>query len=204
MSQVVTSSPTNRYPFQSEMAFLGANLRRPQLRYDYDGRKIICWLSTWHYAGVLLVAALVGPVLTAILIFGTLKENPWYVWAVVIVVNVVAWLAFVDALVHRYRIEFDLTAGEISFFFSPHGKPRYVLDMNDVNDIFIERILRLKNRSSFLAGGIDEQIAKRIATVECFSLGIRTSTGGLIHLLETTERNVLEDIKGKLEQSLVR
>lgn len=191
------------YSFESDVVCLGEICKAPWILYRFDGRRLTCWLSRWYYARVLVTGALIGPGVTTLLLLGKLNSNPWYVWLLVGLVSCIGWLGFIGALLHRCQIVFDFTSKKILYLLRPSGEPAYELDFKEVDSIFVEKILRQKTRTSLMASRISEEMAKKIATVPCYALGLKTKQGKTIYLLESTDESVIHEIKQILNEQRV-
>jgi hypothetical protein len=188
--------PLMNDPFSQEKAFLGFAHRQPHLRYSFDGRRLVI-REAWHVrAFILVVGAALGPGLTLAFLMGWVKPSPWYILALAIAFNVLAWVGWIDALRHSYRIVCDLTIGEMQFFFHPLGHPKYTLLLKTVADVLVETIHRPVGRGNPMRRYTDDEIKRRnLRTIDCFSVVLVRRDGERIQLAETTDRAVADAIR---------
>jgi hypothetical protein len=183
------------YPFQAEKAFLDFATRGPDVRYRFDGRRIVCWES-WHVRGlVLLAGAAVGPGLTILLLLGQLK-GPWYVLAFAAAFSGIAWMGWIDALRHQYQVVFDLVGGNVQFLFHPMQAARYEMPLASVTGVEIATIQRRRGRSGNSMRALTaEELAHGVAAIACHNLVLVRDDGLRIHVIETPDRAVVEAIR---------
>jgi hypothetical protein len=192
------------YPFQAERAFLGFARRSADVRHRFDGRKLVCWYA-WHVRALTVVAgAGLGPFLTVLLALGKLK-GPWYMLALAIGVNVIAWLGWIDALRNRYQIVFDTVERELKWFLHPLRGAAYALPLERVGAVEIETIHRIRGaHGNPMRALTADDLDCGVAAVACHSLVLVRDDGLRIHVVETPDRSVVEEIRVILDGSLAK
>jgi hypothetical protein len=197
---VRTEESTNAaYPFQAEFAFLGFAHRKADVRHLFDGHTLVCW-EAWHVRALTLVAgAAGGPWLTALLLLGKIK-GPWYVQAFAGAFSLLAWVGWIDALRHRYRVIFDFAGGEVRFLFHPRGAAKFRLPLAAVAGVEIETIHRVRGKHGNPMRALSaDDLARGVAAIACYSLVLVRDDGPRIHVLETTDREAAEAIRSIVE-----
>jgi hypothetical protein len=197
---VRTEESTNAaYPFQAEIAFLGFAHRKADVRHLFDGHTLVCW-EAWHVRALTLLAgAAVGPGLTALLLLGKLK-GPWYVQAFAGAFSLLAWVGWIDALRHRYRVIFDFAGDEVQFLFHPRGAVKFRLPLAAVTGVEIETIHRVRGKHGNPMRALSaDDLARGVAAIACYSLVLVRDDGLRIHVLETTDGDAAEAIRSIVE-----
>ncbi len=143
---IARNSPEAAYPFHADRAFIGFAHRKPHVRYSFDGRRLVCW-EAWHVRAMILVfGAVLGPGLSALWALGQIKSSPWYVMAIVLALNTVAWLGWIDALRHAYQVACDLASRELQLFQRPGKRAAYTLSLARVASAEIQTQHRVAGR----------------------------------------------------------
>jgi hypothetical protein len=194
----MTSEPGTeaKYPFAADRAFLGFATRKPYLRYSFDGRRLVLWEVWYVRALIWVVGAFMGPGFTALIVTGRMKPLPWPMWLLLVAVNVVAWLGWIDALRNRYQVVCDLVGGEVQFLLHPWRAPKSTLSLADVDDVTVETIRRVRGKGNQMRALSDDEILRRkLVPIDCFNVVLVRRDGSQIHLVETTDRSVADSIR---------
>jgi len=198
------SSADSTYPFSADKAFLGWAHRKPDLRYSFDGRRLVLWDAKLNRVLTIVAGALLGPGITLALLMGRVKPVPWYLLAILIGFNVVAWLGWIDALRNSYQIVCDLVSREVQFFLHPLRAPKYTLSLDEVADVNVVTLKRKRTGGQMRAYSDEEIKRYNLSTIDCFSVVLALSDGERIHLVETTDRTVADSIQEILLGALTR
>jgi hypothetical protein len=192
------------YPFSSGKAYLGWATRKSLVRYSFDGRRLVIYEAKHVRLLIIVAGALLGPGFSLALVMGRVKPEPWYVLAMLVAFNIVAWIGWIDALRNKYEIACDLVSREMKFLFHPLRAPRFTLSLDDVDDASVVTLKRKRTGGQMRAYSEEEIIRYKLRTIDCFSVVLVRKDGERFHLVETTDRTVAESIHDILRGALAR
>ena len=199
----------NDYPFRTNVAVLGAFDRKPWVLHDWDGRYLKCFLSWKAYAVQIGGTFVFGPVLTAILAYavlnGELSLPPWPVALFIAGMVAICWVLFLNNLGWKSEIVFDFVAREVRFSVRRWARPKYSLSMDAIAGVSVAKLRRERDdpySGSGIGGEINGETAKRVATVWCHIVVLKTKGGEELHLVETTDQSVATEIAGIIEENI--
>jgi hypothetical protein len=195
-------SPTDAaYPFRAERAFLCFETRA-YVRHSFDGRRLVIWIAGHVRAAKVVAGALMGPGLTTLIITNQIKRVPWYILALLISFNVVAWLGWIDALRNSYRVVFDFVAGDVQFFLHPQRAANYTLSLERVVAVEVREIKRVRGRMRALSD--DDIRSLGLVAISCYSAVLVRDDGLAIHVAESTDQAVPGAIADIVNEALLK
>jgi hypothetical protein len=123
--------------------------------------------------------------------------------AMLVGLNVVAWLGWIDALLHSYQVVCDLASRKLQFFLHPRKPAAYTLTLDRVTAVEIVTVKRIKGDGNSMRAVSDDEIVRRgIAAIACYSLVVEQDDGRKIHILESTDRPLVEEIQAMLLEAV--
>lgn len=180
----------------SNVAFIGYKSKMRSCRVTRVGNdRLFCEMTLGYRLFGTIIGLLIGAILTVHFIYGSFNDAPFLAFVMGIAATGLAWLIFLRSILFRRMIEIDASSGSIEFIERWWRERRESLLINQLGDVLIEKVVRLKNSE-----GSDNPWNR----IDCWLLRIVLKDGRSRVLCETTDRSVMEEMSSFLCKCVTR